>query len=310
MRPPRGPRPAPGAGDRIAIIPAPPDLASRLHLRRHDSALGRWTEAWCDPHPGLAAAVSGLWLGEGRVTYRRDRLLPRGMSFLLFNLGPRQYLIDPAGGRRRPFDDVWFCGQQEGFLETEAPHGTRLLGVAFAPAGAYSVLGAPQGELAGSVLPLSDLLGDGVRALRQRLLETAGVRDRLEQVERWLLARLEVGRATHPVTRWGVERIRGAAGWLRVEELAAESGLSRQRVHELFRREVGLAPKVLARIHRFHRALALLRDSREMPWAQLAVECGYYDQSHLVRDVRAFAGCAPRELLAAPAPDAATLVVA
>jgi AraC-like DNA-binding protein len=251
-----------------------------------------------------------LWLGEGQVHYQRDRLLPRGMSFLLFNLGPRQYLVDAAGGGRRPFDDVWFCGQQQGFLETEAPHGTALLGVAFAAAGAYRILGEAQGALSGAVLPLADLLGDGARALRQRLLETSGVRARLELVERWLLVRQEQGRAAHPVTRWAVERIERSAGRLRVEQLAADCGFSRQRVHELFRREVGLGPKVLSRIHRFHRALELLRGCREMPWAQLAAECGYYDQSHLIRDVRAFAGCAPGELLAAPAPDASTLVVA
>jgi AraC-like DNA-binding protein len=251
-----------------------------------------------------------LWLGEGQVAYQRDRLLPRGMSFLLFNLGPRQYLVDPAGGPARPFDDVWFCGQQEGFLETEAPHGTTLLGVAFAAAGAYPILGAPQGELSGAVLPLADLLGDRVGDLRQRLLETTGTGARLELVERWLLDRQQRARAPHPVTRWAVERIEHSAGRLRVEELAAGSGFSRQRVHELFRREVGLGPKVLARIHRFHRALELLRGSRELPWAQLAADCGYYDQSHLIRDVRAFAGCAPGELLATPSPDASTLVVA
>ena len=117
-------------------------------------------------------------------------------------------------------------------------------------------------------------------------------------------------RPAHAVTRWAVERIEASAGRLRVEDLAAASGLSRQRVHELVRREVGLAPKTLARIHRFHRALALLRGRDAPPWAELAAECGYYDQSHLIRDVRAFAGCAPGELLATPAPDATTLVVA
>jgi AraC-like DNA-binding protein len=251
-----------------------------------------------------------LWYGEGHVSYRRDRLLPRGLSFLLFNLGPTQFLVDSAGGARRPFEDVWFCGQQESFLETEAPLGTALLGVAFASTGAYPIVGTAQGALAGEVLPLAALLGDRVRELRQRLLETADLATRFALVEEWLLARLERGRAPHAVTRWAVERIAASGGTLRVEELAASAGMSRQRVHELFRREVGLAPKVLARIHRFHRALALLRGSRELPWAQLAADCGYYDQSHLIRDVRAFAGCAPGELLAAPAPDATTLVVA
>jgi hypothetical protein len=65
---------------------------------------------------------------------------------------------------------------------------------------------------------------------------------------------------------------------------------------------------VLARIHRFHRALALLRSRRELRWAELAAECGYYDQSHLVlrqrvrahRSVRKAREESPLDVVVAP----------
>jgi AraC-like DNA-binding protein len=287
---------------------ADPSLAGRLLLQPHDSALGRWTEAVCLPPPVLAGLVAGTWLGEGHVAYQRGRLLPRGCSFLLINLGPPQYLV-AADGRRRIFRDAWFCGQQQGFLEIEAPHGTLLLGVAFAPAGAYGILGVAQRGLAGEVVELTALLGDRISALRQRLLETDGPAARLALVERWLCERAAGGRAVDPLTSWAARRLASSAGQGRIERLADAGGVSRQRLHALFREQIGLSPKALARIHRFQHALALLRHQR-LPAAEVAAACGYFDQSHLIRDLKQLSGCTPGELGRAVWPDDATLVVA
>ena len=66
-----------------------------------------------------------------------------------------------------------------------------------------------------------------------------------------------------------------------------------------FRTQLGLAPKAYARIVRFQRAVGLLggvRDGHTL--ADVAIECGYYDQSHLSRDFVALAGCTPTALMA------------
>jgi AraC-like DNA-binding protein len=182
-----------------------------------------------------------------------------------------------------------------------------LLGVAFRPYGAWIALGHPQQELAESVVPLAALLGDAVGDLRERLLDEPTPFGRVAIAERWLCQRAERGRSAHPLTRWAAQRIATSRGRVRVEELARESGFSRKHLSSLFRREVGLTPKALARVHRFHAAIGMLRRSRAVPWSELALECGYYDQSHLIRDFRLFAGCTPEELLRSPAPDELTL---
>ena len=68
-------------------------------------------------------------------------------------------------------------------------------------------------------------------------------------------------------------------------------------------RQVGLAPKPFARILRFrHAARELVRpDGRSL--AEIALDCGYYDQAHLNRDFREFSGRSPTELMAARLPD-------
>jgi AraC-like DNA-binding protein len=291
------------------LAPPRPDLLRRLVVTRHDSPLGRWTDAACLPPPDLAGHVAAMWYGEGQVAYQRDRILPRGCAHLLINLGPPQYLMDASTGARREFRDVWFSGQHQTYLDTEAPSGIALLGLSFRAHGAYAVTASDQGPLAEHVVELDALLAGDARALHQRLLETPGIEDRFGLVEAWLLERVAKGRAPHAATRWAVERIGRSAGQLRIEELARSSGYSRKHLAALFRREVGLTPKALARVHRFHAALASLRSSREVDWSRLAAECGYYDQSHLIRDFRAFTGCTPEEIVATAAPDALTLVV-
>jgi AraC-like DNA-binding protein len=75
-----------------------------------------------------------------------------------------------------------------------------------------------------------------------------------------------------------------------VQRVAEEAGWSVRRFSQVFREQVGLAPKVWCRIRRFQRAVRQLHEGADMRWAELAVECGYYDQSHFANEFRAFSG--------------------
>ena len=73
-----------------------------------------------------------------------------------------------------------------------------------------------------------------------------------------------------------------------------ETGWSRRYVTERFRRELGISPKAYARLQRFGHASALLMDQRAgRTLADVAMEAGYYDQSHLTRDFTTLAGMTP-----------------
>jgi AraC-like DNA-binding protein len=94
--------------------------------------------------------------------------------------------------------------------------------------------------------------------------------------------------------------IDGSNGVLRIEQLASQLGVSRQHFAAQFRQRVGLTPKLYSRISRFRRAAALLRTTASgADWAQLALDCGYFDQSYLIHDFQKFAGSAPQRFLLA-----------
>lgn len=286
------------------------ELRPRLRVHHQDDALGRWTVAFAEPPPALRGIVSMLWYGEGRVGYQRDRILPSGGSHLLINLGPAQFRIDPGPPEARvAFEDVWYSGLHETPIDTEAPNGNALFGVAFTACGARPWLGVDADATAGRITPLADLLGRPALALREQLLETRDLAARFARVEAWLAARLRPRLAPSPLVGWALRRIEAHAGQVNVACLAGEAGVSRKHLAGLFRRQVGLGAKSLARVHRFRAAVAMLAGRDRVPWADLAAQCGYYDQSHLVRDFRAFSGMAPGEFVRHAMADGNSLVV-
>jgi len=98
-------------------------------------------------------------------------------------------------------------------------------------------------------------------------------------------------------------RLLAAGGRCAVSGLAAEIGWSDRHLRGRFREETGLTPKAAARVIRFDRARRLLQRRAAAatalpPLADLAADCGYYDQAHLAREFRDLAGCPPSAWLA------------
>jgi AraC-like DNA-binding protein len=86
---------------------------------------------------------------------------------------------------------------------------------------------------------------------------------------------------------------------LSVRETASTLGISERRLLTVFSEDVGLSPKQWTRVRRFQRALRALHQGDELRWAELAVACGYADQSHFSRDFRSFSGIDPTTYSAA-----------
>jgi AraC-like DNA-binding protein len=171
--------------------------------------------------------------------------------------------------------------------------------VDLSPVGARRLLGVPMHELVNRAVPLEDLLGAEARSLAERLAEARGWPERFAILDAALARRLAEAPEVSPEIEWAWRRLVATAGAVPVGELGSGLGWSRKRLAARFRDEIGLTPKTAARVVRFHALLRRLRsDGATAPWAERAAAAGYFDQSHMVRDVRRFAGVTPTELLA------------
>jgi AraC-like DNA-binding protein len=146
------------------------------------------------------------------------------------------------------------------------------------PFGAYRLFGMPMTELTNRVVDLTE-----VAALRP------------DHLDEDLLRLADRGPAPAPEVTWVWHRLATAHGNVPIAALADEVGWSRRHLVNRFRTQVGLPPKTVARIMRFEE---LLRRLSAAPLGDVAVACGYYDQAHMNRDFREFAGTTPGEYLA------------
>ncbi|WP_157016170.1 helix-turn-helix domain-containing protein [Mesorhizobium xinjiangense] len=168
------------------------------------------------------------------------------------------------------------------------------LQINFTPLGAYRFFGLPMHELNSRLIAPDDLLGPAFAELRQRLGEEADWNRRADLAAAFVIQRLGKRPATaSPAIAAAYAALVGSGGRLRVETLARRLDVSRKHLAHRFSIEVGANPKTVARIVRFNSALAKARAQASPDWADIALECGYADQAHLVREFRDFAGCSP-----------------
>ncbi|MEV0384975.1 AraC family transcriptional regulator [Nonomuraea sp. NPDC050643] len=168
--------------------------------------------------------------------------------------------------------------------------------VGLTPAGMSALTGTPVREVAGTTVRLEDLVGTRAAELTDRLTASAGWADRFGLLEERLTAWLRPDPGPDDLIMRAWWRLQAPTGPPTIAALAAELGVSRRYVELGFRRVVGLSPKTVARIARFQRVV----DTWRRPSATLdeAVACGYADQPHLTREVRAMAQMTPKRLFA------------
>ena len=160
--------------------------------------------------------------------------------------------------------------------------------VRFTPQGAAR-LGVPAAELAGRSVPLDELIPRvRAREVTERIAAAPDDASRVATVERFLQ---DLPFARDPVVTRAVELLSDPNASPSLAAIAAEVALSERQLERRFFLRVGTTPKRFARLARFQRAVSLMDFAPGL--AAVAQDAGYYDQSHFVREFRAFAGTAP-----------------
>jgi AraC-like DNA-binding protein len=250
------------------------------------------------PHPALAAHVECMWTArvpaQGPGAVHTHRVLPDNCVDILWQDGGEPgfavgmmssaILVKSAGGDQQ-----------------------RTVAVRFKPGVAGLFLGTPLHALTDQRADIDLLWGrsDAARLADALWACELSDRERISVIEHQLLLQLQKAGATvspgDALARAALRALEASGGGLRIDDLALRLGVSRQHLAARFRDKVGLSPKLYARICRFRRATAALKTepTGTPDWAQLALECGYFDQSHLIHDFQEFAGGTPQGFLLA-----------
>src|SRR5262249_7040956 len=268
---------------------------STLH---NDTPLGSWIYSeWRPPH--LAGLVEVIWYFKGPTSSARKRILPNGMVEMLVNFGEPYRTISGAGPEW--LKKAWLAGFASGAMVGGQPPRPDVMGVRMCPAGAYALLNGPMREISELVVDLEDLVGRAADELAEQCYDAASVEERLRRAADWVAERVMKSRGIDPAVAWAAGQIEQSGGAVSIAELRRRTGLSKTRLAEAFRDQIGLAPKLYARVVRFRRAAELLQKGAA-PLIEVALTAGYYDQPHMNAEFRKLSGLAPREFLAARFP--------
>lgn len=171
----------------------------------------------------------------------------------------------------------------------------RVFGIKFTPAGFHPFLGAPLSTLTEGRLTLRAVFGPPGEAFEEAVLSSARDEDRIALAEAFLLGLHPEPDPKVDLVNRIVARIAEDRELRRVEDLSAQFGVGTRTLQRLFARYAGVSPKWVIQRYRIHEALAQADGGQSLDWATLALDLGYFDQAHFIRDFKRLVGRTPAE---------------
>ncbi|MBL8112627.1 MAG: helix-turn-helix transcriptional regulator [Acidobacteria bacterium] len=230
------------------------------------------------PAPDLAPFVEHFWfvsweLPGGPVV---RETLPHPSVHVVFERGSSRVAGVPRGRFTRTLEGTGF-----------------VLGIKFRPGGFRPLLPYAVTRLSGRVLPLDEVFASGAPDAEEEVLATTCVKERIGAATRFLRERLPDPDPVAEEAATVVRRILEDPAVRRVEDLARAFDTNPRSLQRLFREYVGVSPKWVIRRYRLHEALERMDSGARENWTALALDLGYFDQAHFIRDFRALVGRTP-----------------
>ncbi|WP_266156990.1 helix-turn-helix domain-containing protein [Dyella silvatica] len=171
----------------------------------------------------------------------------------------------------------------------------RVFGVKFRAGGFYPFLRAPVATLMDRSMGVTEVFGASAASFESEVLACADMDGMTAVAEQLLSAHRPSADTQLAGIAALVADIANDRSLTSVEQLTALSGLSKRALQRLFRQYVGVGPKWVINRYRLHEAIAQLQAGKPVLWADLALELGYFDQAHFIRDFRQLVGRSPND---------------
>ena len=242
----------------------------------------------------LSPYVKFYWTLEGldaSMNTPRERIIPDGSIELMFHRGDlfQKYIRDDqVVTQPRSF----LHGQITRFIDVRPTGKIEIFSIRFQPHGLYPFLNYYISELTGITISTNELWGLEGQLLEERIMEAGSATLRIQVIEEFLLQRLKLLKRPQNDIMHCIRLINHSNGSIPIEKLAYEVNTGRRELERKFLEQVGISPKLLARITRFQKVLNKI-ETEHINSTAAAYEGGFYDQSHFIRDFKEFTGYSP-----------------
>jgi AraC-like DNA-binding protein len=251
------------------------------------------------PGPPIAEFVERFWMCSDNPLHSRERILPSGTVELVINLKDDEIRIyDPSHlDSYKRFPGSIISGTYTSAFVIDPLQHSSMIGVHFKPGGAFRFLGSVVSELTNTHISLEVVWGRYAHELRERLCVAPTSKQRFTILEKSLTSRLLAKSEHHPAVPIALDLLDNSEAVQTVRGVAQRVGLSQRRFIQVFTEQVGLTPKTFSRVLRFQKVRMLASRTAKPDWLNVALDCAYFDQSHMIRDFLQFAGMKPSDYL-------------
>lgn len=249
------------------------------------------------PHPSLAGVVKGYWTlrrcsstGQEHI----QRIVPSGLPSLDFYFDDVPQTIN---SNITVVDNTVLTGQLNTWYDIRVPKNLTIFSVILQPAGINQLLRQPASELFNRNISLRMLINDMADRLEDKLYTAGSFAERVRSTEQFLLEMILKSEADNnaPRIKHVMELIDRSAGRITIEMLASEACFSRKQFERVFIESIGMSPKKFLRVVRFQHAVHLRSRLQHISLTKLGYACGYFDQSHMIREFLSLTGMTPGE---------------
>lgn len=206
-------------------------------------------------------------------------------------------------GKRRDWGDGIGGHQTDGDLLIRTPENLKLIFCIFKPFGFYRLFKTPIHLLNNNVIPLEVFLGSRSREFKEKVVLAPSDEDKIRVVDDFFTS---LARPLQIPYRSRVEQAQNQLllrnGLVNIDGLSNQLNISRRSLERYFSENVGLSPKYYAKVLRFNYAFALKRANPALDWFDIIYDCGYFDQTHFIKDFKQFTGEPPVAFYSKPHP--------
>lgn len=237
------------------------------------------------PSGELSAHVEWFWgMRSSARKPEQQKIVPDGFPEVIFHFGdPYRIQLDRRWRRQAR---ALLGGQLKHHFFLENTGRTDMFGITFRPAALTHLFDLNMGDYAGRVVALRQVHGPWAQ-LVAKLSAHTGFSDRVSATENWLRARTGQIPA-HPIDSC-LEILFRDHGTTTIQQLCQEAGVTERQLQRYFQHYIGVSPKFYARTIRFSYLFSLIQGG-QTSWSDVVFLSGYYDQSHFIRDFKAFTG--------------------
>ncbi len=252
-----------------------------------------------NPSAPLAQYIEMMWEWEGyQPPHQQERILPHGAMELTINLNNRPMTVTyPTQAKhQRDIHGAMVSGARSEYFVIDTAQPVFILSVLFKAGAAGQFFGVPAHKLHNCHVPLDTLWGYGVQALMNQLYDATSTASRFAILETEFCRRLARMQGGHRAVDGSLAMFYAMPPHNNtIASVQAQTGLSATRFIQLFRQYVGVTPKMFCRVQRFWQSVHHIANTPNPEWATLALDYGYYDQSHFINDFKQFAGITPTQ---------------